>query len=78
MPVSVGEFEYLTLAEVALAVGVTRQTLWRWRRNGKVPAGMRLRDGRILYGSRDVAAVRTFAEELTPLQVIGSNASAGE
>ena len=68
MPVSIQGDRYLTLSEVANTVGVTRQTLWRWRREARVPQGSRFRDGKTLFSEQEVAVVRRFAEQLDPIE----------
>lgn len=59
--------EYFTAAYVARTVGVTRQTLWRWRQEAKVPLGRRYRDRQILYTRSELASVAEYAHRLEPL-----------
>ena len=41
---------YVTATAVAEEVDVCRQTLWRWRQEGKIPLGHRLRrNGQVLF-----------------------------
>lgn len=58
---------YYAAADVARAVGVSRQTLWRWRSEGKVPSGYRFRNGQVVFSEADFAAVRDFATRLIPV-----------
>lgn len=67
MPVEIQGFEYLSLGEVAEKVGVTRQTLWRWRRRDRVPQGHRGRGGMVLFNPEEVRAIRAFAERVEPI-----------
>lgn len=69
MPVKIGGAEYFTATEAAEDVGVVRQTLWRWRQEGKIPLGHRYRDRRILFSERELVAIREFAHKLQPLGI---------
>ena len=46
---------YFTTTEVLGAAGISRQTLWRWRKDGLVPQGHRFRSRGVLFsgGERD-------------------------
>ncbi len=56
-----------TATEVTEDVGVVRQTLWRWRQQGKIPAGYRYRGRQILYSENELEGIREFANKLEPL-----------
>ncbi|MGE0322120.1 MAG: helix-turn-helix transcriptional regulator [Polyangiaceae bacterium] len=58
--------QYLTLAEVLEITGITRQTLWRWRRESKVPAGHRYRDKQLLYTRSELLQIQKYANRLQP------------
>jgi hypothetical protein len=58
---------YFSAAYVARAVGVTRQTLWRWRQDGKVPLGRRYRDKQVLFTERETDLIREYAHRLEPI-----------
>lgn len=73
MPVELDSGRFFTAQEVTREVGVTRQTLWRWRRAGKIPAGHRFRNGQILYSTEDLEAVREYANRLVPLSAEDSH-----
>jgi len=66
MAIEIGGTRYLTAADVARSAGVSRQTLWRWRTEGKVPPGLRFRDGQILYTELEASTVLAFAQHLEP------------
>jgi len=53
--------EYFPATELLVEIGVSRQTLWRWRRRGQIPRGRRYRDGRILFTGREVEMIKRFA-----------------
>jgi hypothetical protein len=59
--------EFFTLTQVAKAAGVTRQTLWRWRVELRVPQGRRYRDRIVLYTAAEQADVCRFASRMNSL-----------
>ncbi len=59
---------YLTAGAVCRALGLVRQTLWRWRSNGLVPKGSRYRGQQVLFTEDEAAAIRDFANRLEPLE----------
>lgn len=67
IPVTVDGTAYFTAADVARTVSVSRQTLWRWRAAGLVPAGRRFRNGQVLFDPAEIEVVRAYATQLTPL-----------
>jgi predicted DNA-binding transcriptional regulator AlpA len=67
MPIQLDGVQYFTVTEVALAVGVTRQTFWRWRKQGHVPMGRQYRGREILYTSADLEFVRRYATHVEPI-----------
>jgi excisionase family DNA binding protein len=66
MPLQIAGFEYLTAAEVCRLVGVSRQTLWRWRQDSRIPAGRRFRGQRLVFAPEDVERIREYASLLEP------------
>jgi hypothetical protein len=58
---------YFSAAEVAREVGVSRQTLWRWRQDRKIPTGRRYRDKQVVFTADEVGAIREFAHRLEPI-----------
>ena len=67
MAVEIDGAWFFSAGDVAAEAGVTRQTLWRWRRAGKVPAGYRFRNGQILYTATELQQIRAYANHLEPL-----------
>ncbi len=55
--------------------GVTRQTLWRWRQDGKVPAGRKYRDKQVVFTSAESEQIREYAQRLEPIAVIQRHGS---
>jgi len=72
MPVQVGGVTYLTNNEVSEELGVSRQTLWRWREKGRIPAGVRYRTRQVLFTADEVAAIREYANKLVPIEFGGT------
>lgn len=67
MSVEINGKKYFQATEVAETVGVTRQTLWRWRRDGSIPVGSKYRGRQIVYTPTEVEIIRQFAERLEPI-----------
>lgn len=67
MSVLVNDREFFTASEIADDVGVVRQTLWRWRLNGKIPKGYRYRDRQILFSPEERELIRDYAHKLVPM-----------
>lgn len=58
---------YLTIAEIAGELGVSRQTLWRWRHKGQIPMGLRYRGRQVIFSKDDCELIRQFAQRLEPV-----------
>jgi hypothetical protein len=67
MPVELKNRVYFSVNEVLDDTGVSRQTLWRWRQDGKVPLGHRFRDRQILFDEEEFHAIRSYATQVEPL-----------
>lgn len=59
---------FFSAADVARNLGISRQTLWRWRSAGLVPQGHRHRTGAILFDQAELDAICAYATQLTPLE----------
>jgi hypothetical protein len=66
MAIEIDGSTYIPAADVARDVGVSRQTLWRWRHARKVPAGRRYRDGQVVFTLAELDQIREFAVRLEP------------
>lgn len=69
MPIEINGIKYFFATQVAENIGVTRQTLWRWRRAGSTPAGRKYRGRQVLYTDDEVELIRQYAERLEPIIV---------
>jgi len=58
MPVDIGGKSYCTATEVALQLGISRQTLWRWRQSGDVPSGRRFKGQQVVFNEAEQALIR--------------------
>ena len=64
---SINGIEYYAAAEVLKKLGISRQTLWRWRQQGKIPPGHRFRDGKTLFTAQEVETIREYATHIEPI-----------
>jgi predicted DNA-binding transcriptional regulator AlpA len=67
MPTELHGRRFFSVGEVLADLGVSRQTLWRWREAGHVPRGHRFRNGQLLFDDDNVTALREFALRVEPL-----------
>jgi predicted DNA-binding transcriptional regulator AlpA len=67
MPFSIRDQVYFSVNEVLADTGISRQTLWRWRQDGKVPAGHRFRDRQILFDQEQFEAIRSYSTHVERL-----------
>ena len=78
MPVEIQGEHYYTNSEVSDQLKVSRQTLWRWREKGSIPAGLRYRTRQVLFTAEEVEAIRQFANRLEPIELgIGTTRQLG-
>jgi predicted DNA-binding transcriptional regulator AlpA len=73
MPIEIEGVRYLTRTELLDELAVTRQTLWRWQREGKIPTGQRYRGRLVVFGPGEVEVIREFANRLEP--IVGGGAA---
>jgi transcriptional regulator with XRE-family HTH domain len=66
MPLEVRGKTFYKAKEVAQMAGVTRQTLWRWQRDSKIPAGRRYRGRERLYTLGEAETVHAYAHRMEP------------
>ena len=73
MSVIIDDVRYYSASEVMRELGITRQTLWRWRQEGKVPSGHRYRNRQVLFSADDLEIVRKHANRIEPIALANSN-----
>ena len=66
MPIEVQGSTFFAGSEIAEEVGVSRQTLWRWRKAGKIPAGYKFRNGQVFFSGPEREAILRFANRIEP------------
>ena len=69
MPTTIQENEFFSVGEVLELIGVDRTTLWRWKREGKVPSGRRFRGNQILFTAEEVKKIEEYAFRLEPIHI---------
>ncbi len=69
-PVRIGDAELFSAESVQAALGISRQTLWRWRQDGKIPPGYRDRRRRLFFTAEEFEAVRAYAFRIEPAQAV--------
>jgi predicted site-specific integrase-resolvase len=67
MSVKISGVIYFSTADVTEELRISRQTLWRWRQNGRIPPGHRYRNRYVLFTKREVEAIRHFANRIEPI-----------
>jgi len=58
--------KYYSTSFVLSEVGVSRQTLWRWRREGLIPQGHRFRNGQLLFTHDEHQKILEYANRVVP------------
>jgi len=66
MALRVYEATYYTIKDVTATLSITRQTLWRWRCEGKIPQGQRFRDKQLLFTQSEFRQIEAFANRIEP------------
>lgn len=68
MPKTVQGIQYFSHTEIADKIGVRRETLWRWRREGSVPGGRKFRGNQVLFTEAEVSTIEEYANRLEPIE----------
>jgi hypothetical protein len=55
---------YIPTRAVLSRLRITRQTLWRWRKEGKVPLGKRYRDKQLVFSLSEITDIVEYAERV--------------
>lgn len=67
MPVQVDGVSFYSVTELSDSLGISRQTLWRWRNDGHVPLGRRYGGRQIVFTKQEVEQIREYAHRMEPL-----------
>jgi hypothetical protein len=73
VPILIERVEYFTAADIQRDIGVARQTLWRWRKGGKIPQGRRYRDRQVVFTRQEVEVIREYSNRLEPADATESD-----
>ena len=68
MPREIETVRYFSAAEIARELNISRQTLWRWRKDGRIAAGKRFRDRQVFFTAAEFESIRAYANYLEPIQ----------
>ncbi len=68
MTILINNLEYFTATDVQKRVGVSRQTLWRWRQEGAIPLGHRFRNRHVVFTPQEVEVIVAFANQIDPIE----------
>jgi len=66
MPLGIDGRDYFTAKEICELVGISRQTLWRWRQSTRIPSGLRFRGKRLVFSYLELEQIRGYASALEP------------
>ncbi len=64
----IGSADYVDAGNLVEHLGITRQTLWNWRRTGKVPVGFHYRN-RVVFSKAEVREIEAHAHQLAPVEL---------
>lgn len=65
MPIERAGTVYYNLTEVSDHVGCSRTSVWRWKREEKIPQGQRYRDRELLFTSAELNSIYAYAHRMT-------------
>ena len=70
MPLTIDEITYFQTQEVLDEIGVSRQTLWRWRKEEPdFPQGARFR-GKLVFSASELEEIRERAFRVEPVEAV--------
>ena len=58
---------YYSASELLKELGISRQTLWRWRRHGSIPQGNLFRGRTLVFTETEADEIRQFANRIEPI-----------
>ena len=77
MAVEIDGEVYLCVSDVVERLNVSRQTIWRWRREGEIPIGHRYRGNQVVFSLPEVEEIEAYANRLEPISA-ASAADSGQ
>lgn len=67
MGIEIEGIAYSPVRALLEELDISRQTLWRWRREGKIPQGHRFRDRKVVFTEAEAEEIRRFANRVEPI-----------
>lgn len=57
---------YVPASQIESDLGISRQTLWRWRTAGKIPAGHLYRERQVIFTTAEAEEIFEYANRVRP------------
>ena len=73
MAIEIKGISYFTAADLLKQIKVARQTLWRWRQEGKIPQGHRYRGNRVVFSAEEVKVIEDYANRIEAIENTGNS-----
>lgn len=67
MPMQIEGVTFYSVSDLTDELGVSRQTLWRWRSDRHVPPGRKYRNREVLFTETEVERIREYANRMEPI-----------
>jgi hypothetical protein len=67
--VKIGNEIYYEATEVVRELHISRQTLWKWRRQGHIPQGSHCRRKRLVFSQEELPAIIAYAQRVEPVDL---------
>jgi transposase-like protein len=71
--IAIGGTEYVSCSVIARQLGVSRQTIWRWRKVGKVPQGHLYRSSQLVFTVEEAVDVYAYGTRVEPAETTNSD-----
>jgi predicted DNA-binding transcriptional regulator AlpA len=66
MPVKISKAQFYSVTEVAEVADVTRQTIWRWHKDKKIPGGRKYRGRNVVFAQDGFERIYADAHRIEP------------
>ena len=78
MSLTIDDETYYSLRELTDLIGVSRQTLWRWRKEGRVPLGRKYRRKHLVFSEAETREIKRLADRLEPAELEHASSSSSK
>lgn len=68
----IGGAKYVSASLLANRLGVSRQTLWRWRTAGKIPAGHLYRSRQLIFTVAEAVDAYAYGTRIEPADTLAN------